>query len=474
MKKNLIIVIAFISFLGCDAYLDEVPDNRQTVTTLEDVSELLVSAYSEGTYNFVEWKTDNATAIPDNDQEDWMTENYQYVDVVSDEQQDSPTYFWESNYQAIAHANQALEGLNDIEGGDVGYRNALKGEALMSRAYHHFMLANIFSQHYNDANKEGLGVPYITAPETSLKVEYDRGTLEETYALVENDMLEALLLISDTYYSGTGKYHFTKNAAYAFASRFYLFKGEYEKCIEYSNKILGSGVINATYIKDMDAVFTGTSSTQIADQFNDINDPSNILVVRKESSSSRYYQGYRMNVIIFNQVVRDNIQQSSDKRDLLYSFGTQALQQPKYNELFRFTTSTTGLPYIIMTQLRGEEVIFNRMESYVRLNRLDDALNDYNILAPTRYDTGGQLTLPEIAAGFGGTEQEAMLDFVLLERRKEFLAEGLRWFDVKRLSLEVTHVDVNGDEFILAEEDLRKAVQIPEKATSNGIDANPR
>ncbi|MEP5599799.1 MAG: RagB/SusD family nutrient uptake outer membrane protein, partial [Algibacter sp.] len=141
---------------------------------------------------------------------------------------------------------------------------------------------------------------------------------------------------------------------------------------------------------------------------------------------------------------------------------------------FKFTTSTTGLPYIIMTQLRGEEVIFNRMESYVRLNRLDDALNDYNVLAPTRYDTGGQLTLPDIATGFGGTEQEAMLDFVLLERRKEFLAEGLRWFDVKRLSIEVTHIDVNGDEFVLGEEDLRKAVQIPEKASTNGIEANPR
>jgi len=474
MKKNLIIITAFVFSFGCDEYLDVVPDNRQTVTTLDDVSELLVSAYSEGTYNFVEWKTDNVTAIPDNDQVDWMTENYQYIPVVSYEGQDTPAYFWNRNYKAIAHANQALEELEKIDGGDVGFRNALKGEALMSRAYHHFMLANVFCQHYNDANKGGLGIPYITAPETSLKVEYERGTLEETYKMIEKDMLEALPLISDMYYEGTGKYHFTTTAANAFASRFYLFKGEYQKSIGYSDKVLGSGVINTTYVRDMDEVFTGTSSAQIADQFNEINSPYNIFVVRKESFSNRYYRGYRMNTSIFNNVVRENIQQSGDKRDLLYNWGTQARRQPKYNELFEYTTSTTGYGYIIMTQIRGEEVVFNRMESYVRLNRLDDALNDYNVFATLRYDTGGQLTIPQIVTRFGGTEQEAMLDFVLLERRKEFLAEGLRWFDIKRFSLEVKHVDVNGTEFVLGEEDLRKAIQIPETATTNGIEANPR
>lgn len=474
MKNTLVIIIAFISFVGCDQYLDEVPDNRQTVTSLEDISQLLVSAYSEGTYNFLEWKTDNVTAIPDNTQIDWMTENYQYVPVVSDEAQDTPSFFWESNYQAIAHANQALQALEVIKNGDVGFINALKGEALISRAYHHFMLANVFCQHYNNTNKAGLGIPYILEPETSLQVEYDRGTLEETYAMVEKDMLEALPLISNTYYSGTGKYHFTKNAANAFASRFYLFKGEYQKCIEYSNKLLGDGIVNLTYIRNMDEVFMGTSAAQIADQFNDINNPSNIFVVRKESSADRYFRGYRMNTPIFNQIVRNNIQRSPDTRDLLYGFGTEASQQPKYNELIEFTTATTGFPYIVMTQLRGEEVVLNRIESYIRLNRLDDAINDYNVFATTRYDTGGQLTIPQITSGFGGTQQDAMLRFIILERRKEFLAEGLRWFDIKRLSISVTHVDVNGDVFTLDDEDLKKAIQIPNQALANGIEANPR
>lgn len=475
MKKNFILtVISLILFFGCDEYLDELPDNRQTITNLNDVSELLVSAYSEGSNFFLEWKTDNVTVIRDNTLPIWMTENYQYIPVVSSEAQDSPSFYWETYYNAISHANQALQSLNEISGGDADLRKALKGEALICRAYNHFMLANVFSQHYNETNKDELGIPYITAPETSLKVNYERGTLEETYTLIEKDILEAMPLISDDYYIGTGKYHFTKRAANAFASRFYLFTGDYQKCIDYSNAVLGNGRINTTYVRDMKAVFTGTTSAQIADQFNDINEAYNLFVVRKTSSADRYYLGYRADTNIFEEVMDINIQRSSDQRNFLFNFGTEARSQPKYNELFEFQTATTRVPYLIVTELRGEEVILNRMEAYVMQNRLQEALDDYNVFATLRYDNGGQLTLPRIVDYFGGSEQEAMFEFVLSERRKEFMNEALRWFDIKRHSLEITHIDINENEFVLKADDLRKAIQIPQKATVNGIQANPR
>ena len=472
MKKNLILILAFISFFGCDEYLDELPDNRQSITTLEDISELLVSAYSGGTYNFVEFRTDNAVAILDNAQLDWMTENFQYVRIVSSEAQDTPTWLWENNYEAIAHANQALAGLEDVKGGDTSFRNALKGEALLARAYNHFILANVFCQHYTSSNTSSLGIPYITAPETNLKVEYDRGTLEDTYNNIEKDLLEGLPLISDEYYVGSTKYHFNKNAAYAFASRFYLFKEDYAKCIEYSNKLLGSGLVNSVYVRNMNEVFTGTFDVRAAN-FIDINSPTNLLVVRKDSFINRENRGYRATINKHGEVFFAPVQSAQDFRYSPYTAGTDAAFQPKYDELFEFTTATTGFGYFIMPELRSEEVVLNRMESYVRLNRLDDALNDYNAIAPMWYN-GGELTQAEITAFFGGTEQEAMLSFILSERRKEFINEGLRWFDIKRFNLEVSHTDVNGDEFLLSSQDLKKAVQIPEKGLANGIEPNPR
>ncbi len=477
MKKNLMILLGFIVLFGCDNYLDEVPDNRQTATTLDDVSELLVSAYSGAIYSFVEWKSDNATAIPENDQYTWMTENYTFEPVVSYEQQDTPTYLWENNYAAIAHSNQALEALSDMEGGDDAYRNALKGEALITRAYNHFMLASVFCLNYNDENKSSFGIPYITAPETQLKVTYDRGTLEETFKLIEDDIKEGFPLISDAFYTGLGKYHFNKNAAIAFVSRFYLFKGDYEKCIEYSSKLLGSGVVGTTYVRDMDAVFSGSGSVAIANQFTDVNDPANLLLVRKETLAvTRYTRGYQPNTGTFNEIyLYDNPQGSDDFRRLAYGYSSSSARNPpKYTELFRYTTSTTGYPYFIMPELRSEEVILNRIEAYIQLDRLEDAINDYNVMATLRYDNGGQLTIQDVLDYYGGTEKQAMLELVIGERRKEFLREGLRWFDIKRFDLEVTHVDVLGNEYNLTAKDLRKAEQIPLKAIANGIEPNQR
>ena len=479
MKKRIIILCSLVSIFACDSYLDETPDNRQTVTTLEDVSQLLVSAYSEAAYNFVEWKTDNVVEIKNNTQVPWMTEVFSYEHVVSAEGQDTPNYFWNATYQAIAHSNQALEELDKIEEDGTGFKDALIGEALITRAYNHFMLANVFCLHYSDANKASLGIPYITAPETQLKVNYERGTLEETYNLIEKDILDAMPLISDDFYVGSGKYHFNRNAAIALASRFYLFKRDYEKCIEYSNKLLGNGLVNTTFVRDMDAVYTGGFVEQ-SNNFIDVNSPANLLVVRKESFYDRITSGYRTNVNIFLGLFRTKVQAGSDNRLSGYTQGSDAAAPPKYDELFEFTTATTGFGYFIMPELRSEEVVLNRMESYVRLNRVDDALNDYNAIGPMWYSDGGQLEIADIVSFFGGTDDEAMLDFIIFERRKEFLYEGLRWFDIKRLEIEIDHVirtDSNGnvlEETTLTANDLRKAEQIPASPIANGIEANPR
>ena len=478
INKTIVVLLLFISFsyISCDDYLNEVPDDRQEIKTLENLSELLVSGYSEASYNFIEWKTDNAVAIIGNTQYNELTENFQFVPVVSSEEQDTPGYFWANTYNAIAHANQVLAEIDNVENTNNALKMAIKGEALLIRAYNHFMLANIFCQHYSATNASGLGIPYILAPETALQVNYERGTLQETYDLIEADLIAGLPLVSNDYYTGSGKYHFNKNAANAFASRFYLYIGEYQKSIDYADKIFGTGTISSNFIKNMTAVYTGTSTDEIAANFYDVYDASNFLVVRKESVFvTRYNRGYSLNRAVVNEILNTTLQGGGeDTRNLMYGYLSGALAPPKYAELFRYTTSTTGYPYYIQPELRSEEVIFNRMESNVRLNKLNEALIDYNALAPSRYSTGGQLTIAEINTYYGGTEQEAMLEFVYSERRKEFIREGLRWFDIKRFEKPIVHIDVKGDKFTLSENDLKKAIQIPEGAIIQGIEANPR
>lgn len=238
--------------------------------------------------------------------------------------------------------------------------------------------------------------------------------------------------------------------------------------------LLGEGAISGSYCRNMNEVFTGTSSAEMANKFISPELPSNLLLVRKETLFvTKYYKGYQPTKVIFNEVYANSVQGGSDYRDKRYGYSSGANNPPKYNELFRYTTATSGFPYFIMPELRAEEVILNRMEAYVMTGNYAKALVDYNIYAPSRYSNGGQLTIDKIKTYYKGSEQEAMIKFIISERRKEFFREGIRWWDIKRFKIAVTHTDVQGNIFKLAAQDAKKAVQIPAKAIANGIKANP-
>jgi hypothetical protein len=55
-----------------------------------------------------------------------------------------------------------------------------------------------------------------------------------------------------------------------------------------------------------------------------------------------------------------------------------------------------------------------------------------------------------------------------------FYNDGLRWFDIKRHNVELTHTDILGNSYKLPKNDNRRQVQIPESAQSFGIPQNPR
>lgn len=234
------------AFASCSDFLDTVPDNRAEIDTESKVASLLVSAYPNYyPIMMFEQASDNTADNGEMYGFEYQQEQDAYLwnDIKTDTDQDSPQGMWNGLYMAIASANHALQAIEQM--GNPASLNAQKGEALLCRAYAHFVLANIFCEAYDPATAaEKLGIPYATKPETEVAPEYTRGTLEETYQHIEADLLEGLPLINDNLYS-VPKYHFNKKAANAFAARFYLFyvkedKSNYEKVLEYGKVVLGT------------------------------------------------------------------------------------------------------------------------------------------------------------------------------------------------------------------------------------------
>lgn len=484
--------VLLLTFASCDSFLEEVPDDRVSLDDLDKAAQLLTNAYSNASFAFTDWMSDDftftvGTTLRPSHQ--WL---YAWEDPVSDpNEQDTPAFFWYQTYTAISHANEVLQILDDLEidASETARRDAIKSEALLTRAYGHFMLVNLFSEEFNLVNRgEGLGVPYIETPETEFLVEYERPTVKKVYEEIEDDMRLGLELLDDTYFSNSGKYHFNRNAALAFAARFYLYKADFIRSLEYSNLLLGSNP--EAFVRDMTSTefkAAESSITGFPQLYNSPDLASNLMLVRKVSLVQRTDFAYGVDRNDYGGLfASDPFDDATDERENpAFVKGQNALFPVRYESLFERSSinSNVGTPYHIAAVFRGEEVLLNRVEANVYGNDLNEALADLQVLTDRRY-TGADvtLTLAGLRTFFGRdgdpdfSDQDILLNYLLLERRKEFIGQGMRWFDIKRYGISFDHLGPSGAVLgTLQSDDMRKVLQIPTSAIEvGGLEPNAR
>lgn len=325
MKKNIIFnsmlfVASLLALASCsDSFLDHQPDERTEIDTEDKVISLLKTSYAGSNYgwlceilsdNFIDNNCPHEPANPNqktityfnlNSYERADDEAFRFEPIKSSTGSDSPSDIWEGYYFAIATANHALKYIDEIAAKNGGTMTpklkAARAEALLSRAYHHFILVNIFSQAYKnpEASKKDIGIPYVKEVEDKVSVNYPRGNVAEVYQNIKEDLEEGLKDVCDTYYDGKEKWHFNVNAAHAFAARFYLFTRDYEKVIEHADFVLGTDRDNMIKTKLMD--YSGfdncTYSSDYANEWKDVKHANNIMLLATHSTAWRHMIGYR-------------------------------------------------------------------------------------------------------------------------------------------------------------------------------------
>jgi hypothetical protein len=484
----LLVIIGLSS--SCDDFLSEIPDNRTQLDTPDKISEILVNAYPQANYmEFAETMTDNVfdsgdltlTTIKNSQNYNWeMQQNIN---------QDTPSAYWDACYSAIAHANQALDAIDKL--GNPSSLNPQKGEALLARAYSHFMLVNLFSQRYDPATaKTDLGIPYVLEPEKELLKKYTRNSVEEVYANINADIEEGLTYVTSDY--DQPKYHFNKAAANAFASRFFAVIGEWDKVITVSND-LGNKPISQLrdYQSYLDVDFnTGQR------KYSQESETTNLLIA---SASSIYSRSFYSNRFQLTGADRDLLFGASTNlankgylyRPLSYN-GQITIFVPKFVEYFKFTNANAGIgqPYDALVLLSNDELFLNRIEAHIMTDQLNLAIEEMDYFLSVRITgynaTTDKVTEAKILAKYPVVDNEYTPFYTLTAsqtsyikaiaeiRRREFIHEGLRWLDIKRFALKVTHKVYNQPDNVLAKDDLRKAIQLPLHVTNTGVEKNPR
>ena len=397
-SKSLLLGVAMGVLLvvtSCDSFLDEVPDNRVALDNLDKAQQLLTNAYSVSSYAFTDWMSDNVgfttgVTIRTNHREAFQWEDFTDGPTV----QDTPIFYWFESYTAIAHANEVLAVLDEMPENTeelAAQKKAAESEALLTRAYGHFMLVNLFANHYDEATaSSNAGVPYVDTPETVFIKQYERNTVQQVYDRVEEDMLRGLELVDEGFFANSGKYHFNLNAAIAFASRFYLFKGDFNKCLEYSSMLLGGTPSN--FVRDLTSQefqTAGSSITGYPQLYSSADLPSNLMLMRKISLVQRSDFAHGPLSSFYGELFSTSpfLGATDARENPAFVKGNNGLFPVRYENLFERSSlnSNVGFPYHINLAFRGEEVLLNRAESNANLNRINDAIDDLQALTDNRY-----------------------------------------------------------------------------------------
>lgn len=482
MKKYFLyfFVVLLAANAGCKKYLEHLPDNRTELNSPEKVSQLLGTAYPQANYmDFCESLSDNVADKGVGEQDVTNADSYRYKDVT-DNQQDSPEYYWNACYAAIA-ANHALEACNTAAN-PADYQ-AQKGEALVARAYAHFMLVTLFSKVYDPATAASdPGIPYVTEPEKVVIKKYERKTVAYVYEMIEKDLQEGLPSLVDQKYT-VPRYHFTKAAANAFAVRFYLYRQEYAKVIEYANQVFTTSNIT-TLLRPWNSTYLTYTYKEMWAEYAKATQSANLLLGETASWWGRYYYSvrYGMTSTIRDEIFSSNVTGGAWAfRNHTYTAGTNNYMLPKINEYFvrNSVNASIGVGYIMVPLFTVEEVLFNKAEANNALNNTGEAIADLNSYASTRitgYSSAThRITETKIKNYYGTSDlQDGILQTILDFKRAEFAQEGMRWFDILRHKMVVTHRTSEGDEIELGENDLRRVLQIPESAKLSEVDQNPR
>lgn len=500
-RYKYLLVVALLGLNISCKHLDTSPDAAHDIeiNSEDKIAELLTAAYPDASYfSFLEARTDNVGERPHGthyrlDEAMYYWEDYDQEDL------DTPLSYWRACYKGIAQANKALELLKAYPKTD--RVRALYGEAFMLRAYLHFMLVTIWCEPYRGEQTTAPGIPYLRQPEKHALVDYDRGTVAEVYRQIEEDLRLGISLVDDRYYR-VPRFHFTKRAAYAFASRFYLHKGDWQAVVDYSDYVLGYNPATSLRSWQRDVLGATVSKASLHQYYLGPESRSNLLLTTTESRIARDLPTKRFapTLATIKEVFSSHGIEGYEAYktiNLLSNYYFLSSPDPvkngyyiaKFDERAMLVDNSSLRPrdlYVTNVLLSSDEVMLNRMEALAMLGDYDRSIEDLIVYLKAKFGVDLPNDKEQILSTSGADytrytpyygltmRQLAMVKIVLGLRRMEFYEEGLRWLDIKRFYLPVQRDSKSSLYLPLDKEDPRKLLQIPTEAIKRGLVPNPR
>lgn len=342
---------------------------------------------------------------------------------------------WGSSYSAINEINNIINVLaSPPEGVTEEFSNIIEGQARFLRALFYHNLSKIYG-YDPKADVDGVNygsVPLVTHPVLGTdQITYpERAPVSDIYDRIYADLDSAYILLDNkTADASNPEYYASASAAAALLSRVALYNEDFDRVIIEADKSLaiseGKFMTKGSYVSGWRQMKLPESIFEVVFHVGDHSDPVNtslrVTFTTRITLGSTSFSN-RGNVVVgadlYSKYASNDV-----RRDLFINgLGRNASRLEVTKYLSRSGTNHDNVPV-----LRVSEVILNRAEAYVRSEQEDLARADVNQIR----ERAGLSPIDENVSG------QDLIDEIFLQRRLELAFEGHRFFDFKRLGMDI-------------------------------------
>ncbi len=418
---------------SCDGFLDRIPTDsvvsESAMATLADAEVVANGLYTDLKYytmygSYIPYMGDmrGDNLYPTNASGTGRTiYTLEYEPVQS-------TYFgmWQNYYTTIMRANTLIANIETIpvmSSADQEKKDDILGQALAIRALCHWDIARLYGYPYMKDNGASLGAVVLTEVVAPSESKLPRNTVAETYAQVEKDLTLALTKLSKSKNDG----HFNYWAARMLQAKVALYKGDWQTAFTAASEVVESSpyrmVPNSEYLAYWGKQCDDESVLEfLVTNTGDID------------SDGGFYTMYH-NMWFDDKAAGADIIPSKAWKDLFADTPNDVRAQ-----MIAYDDPETGAiksgEYWLKKFIGNKDLGYTFRRNNPRIFRITDA---YLMAAEAALELAGKqdianeyLNAVVKRADPTAADVVATLDRIQIERQKEFIGEGHRFFDILR------------------------------------------
>jgi hypothetical protein len=409
MKQFTSIFLLLIIFLvaGCKKVLDTESelyiDQSQSIVDKRSAQAALVGAYNSLSQNNYQGNTYRYVTNLQSDNIKWVgnTPTNREFDVYSVFATNTRVQeLWSAIYKTINIANNIIDKVPFVNDAtlDQAERNKERGEAFFLRALSYFDLVRLWGN-----------VPLVSRATQTPEDAKDIGnsTPTQVYQFIGRDLDSAETLLP----AAINRNRATRYTAKALKARLYLYEKNWAKAEEFATQVINDSV-DFKLVKPYSQFYAAKNSTESIFEID-------YTINNKNSYATNWFQnpttGGKKEFLPtddFVELIKDPAIGGS-RSALIFTTGGIT-----YGNMNFHIATGEDQSYV----LRLAEIYLIRAEARAELNKLDDGLNDLNVIR-------NRANVPSIASV---TSRDELIDKILLERRLELAYESQRWFDLIR------------------------------------------